>query len=95
MLLLFSVLVGALSLFLLGLGAAFGPEGLGGDGSLTSAEVARAHFGQRAGTVGAVVPLGAGVVFVARPRYPWRPVVLASLLIVQIIAGAICVWSMS
>lgn len=69
--------------FVLGVAVAFGPEGFGGDGTVSSGRAALEHSGQLAGAVGLALAVIALIVFAAMVRHPRRNKVLASVVGVQ------------
>lgn len=64
-LLLASIAVGALDFMLLGIAVAFGPTGFGGDGPVTSRQLALAHAEQAAGWTGGVLSVVVLVIVLA------------------------------
>jgi hypothetical protein len=69
--------------FMLGIAVAFGPDGFGGDGTVSSGRAALEHSGILAGSVGLVVAVVALVAFLALARHRRRNNVLACLVGVQ------------
>jgi len=75
--------------FMLGIAVAFGPDGFGGDGTVSSGRAALERSGTLAGAVGLVVALAALVAFLALARHRRRNRVLACLVGVQ---GLMLIW---
>jgi hypothetical protein len=76
-------LLAVADLFLLGIAVAFGPDGFGGDGTVSSGTAAREHLGILAGLAGLGVAVVALVAFLALARLRRRNDVLACLVAVQ------------
>jgi hypothetical protein len=75
--------------FMLGIAVAFGPDGFGGDGTVSSARAAVEHSGILAGFVGLALAVVALVAFLVLARNRRRNNVLASLVGAQ---GLMFVW---
>jgi hypothetical protein len=75
--------------FLLGIAVAFGPNGFGGDGTVSSSVAAREHSGILAGCCGLALAAIALVAFVAMARNGRRNKVLACLVGAQ---GLMLIW---
>lgn len=82
-------LIAVADFFVLGVAVAFGPEGFGGDGTVSSGRAALEHSGQLAGAVGLAVALMVLVAFLSMTRHPRRNKVLAWLVGVQ---GLMLIW---
>jgi hypothetical protein len=70
-------LIAIVDFFVLGVAVAFGPEGFGGDGTVSSRRAALEHSGQLAGAVGLALAVIALVVFLAMAQHRRRNKVLA------------------
>lgn len=75
--------------FLLGIAVAFGPDGFGGDGTVSSGRAAKEHSGILAGSAGLAVAVVALVAFFALARHRRRNSVLACLVGAQ---GLALIW---
>jgi hypothetical protein len=75
--------------FFLGIAIGFGPEGFGGDGTVSSERAAVEHSGMLAGFLGLAVAVVAVVAFLLLVRHRRRNKVLAWLVGVQ---GLMLVW---
>jgi hypothetical protein len=75
--------------FMLGIAVAFGPEGFGGDGTVSSGRATLEHSGILAGAIGLVVAVVALVAFLALTRHRRRNKVLACVVAVQ---GLMLIW---
>jgi hypothetical protein len=82
-------LIAIADFFVLGVAVAFGPEGFGGDGTVSSGRAALEHSGQLAGAVGLALALIAVVAFLGMARHPRRNNVLAWVVGVQ---GLMLIW---
>lgn len=70
----------------LGIAVAFGADGFGGDGAVSSARAARQHSGILAGSIGLVVAVFAGIAFLAFAQHGRRNHVLTCLVGAQGVA---------
>lgn len=75
--------------FMLGIAVAFGPEGFGGDGTVSSGRATLEQSGTLAGAIGLVAAVVALVAFLALTRHRRRNKVLACLVGVQ---GLMLIW---
>ncbi len=82
-------LLAVVDFFFLGIAVAFGPEGFGGDGTVSSGRAAVQHSGILAGLVGLAIAVVALVAFVVLARHRRRNDVLAWLVGAQ---GLMLVW---
>lgn len=82
-------LIAIADFFVLGVAVAFGPEGFGGDGTVSSGRAALEHSGQLAGAVGLALAVVVLIAFVSTARHPRRNHVLAWLVGVQ---GLMLIW---
>ena len=82
-------LLAVVDVFLLGIAIGFGPEGFGGDGTVSSGRAAVEHSGMVAGFLGLAVAAIAVLAFLVLARHRRRNDVLAWLVGVQ---GLMLIW---
>jgi len=82
-------LLAIVDFFLLGIAVAFGPDGFGGDGTVSAALAARERSGILAGSVGLALAVIALVAFLSLGRHRRRSIVLAWLAGAQ---GLMLIW---
>ena len=78
-------LLAVVDFFMLGIAVAFGPDGFGGDGTVSSSRAAVEHSGILAGFVGLALAVIALVAFLVLARHRRRNNVLASLVGAQVL----------